>query len=182
MLKLTAAAEEPGPRVRQTALLRASVPAAMICFAVLAVGIATLGATFNAHRRLMPTALLFVLFAAYLVFCAALFALVLRVQYSARLDAARNALQQSTLIAASSGRIIIESTGPDGASSHDLNGTIRGFRVGRCGDAYRLECLQVLLEDGTCIQLLSGRDEVELKWVARALRSVVSGGAQPAMT
>jgi hypothetical protein len=175
LLKLIAGAEEPGPLVRRAALLRSAVPAAWICLAVLLVGLATFGATYHAHRRLMPTTLSIVLFCAYLIFCAALFALVWRAQYAGRIEAAQKALQQNTLIAASAGRIVIETAGPMGEASHDLAGHIRGIRLGRCDDPHRLDCLQIVLEDGTSIQMFAGRDEVELRWLARTLRSVVAG-------
>jgi hypothetical protein len=175
MLKLTASAEEPGPLVKRAALLRAAVPAAWICFAVLLVGLAMFGATYQAHRRLMPAALSIVLLGAYVTFCAALFALVWRAQYSARIDAAGKALQQNTLIAAAPGRIIVETAGPMGQASHELVGHIRGLGLGHCDDLHRLDCLQIVMDDGTSIRIFAGRDEAELKWVARTLTSVVSG-------
>jgi hypothetical protein len=120
------------------------------------------------------------LLGSFIVFCAALFALVWRAQYASRLDAAASALRQATVLAASAGRLIIETSGPLGTTSHDLKQcrgsearTIRAFRLARCDRQRRVDCLQVLLSDGTTIHVLPGRDVVELKWVATALRSAI---------
>jgi hypothetical protein len=175
MLRVIARPEEPGPLVRRGAMLRAAVPASLICAAVLVVSFVAVGATYQANRRFIPSPLSGVLLGACLVFGAATFALVLRAQYSSRLDAARHALQQSTIIAVSPGRILIETTGPMGTSSHDLTGRTWSFRVGCCSVPVSIDHLQIVSEAGSSIQVLAGRDNVELRWVARTLRSGVSG-------
>jgi len=172
VLRIIAEAEEPGPLVRRAALLRAAVPASLICFVVLLVGLATFGGMYQVNRRSMSSAMSLVLITAFVVFCGALFALVWRTQYAARLDACGKALRQNTLLAASPGRLLIESAGPNGSSSLDLNGTVRSFRLGRC-DPY-VDCLQILLSDAARINVLAGRDEVELRWVAQAIGPMVS--------
>jgi hypothetical protein len=174
VLKLTAGAEEPGPLVRRAALVRASIAAAWICVAVLLVGFAAFGATYQAHRRLMSWSMSVALCTAFMVFVAMLFLLVLRAQYSARLDLARRALQQNTTIAASPGRLIIETAGPMGSGSYDIRRGLRALRVARAQSLHWFDCLEVLLDDGTSVRLLAGRDVGELNWVARALQSAVT--------
>ncbi|HWP39447.1 MAG TPA: hypothetical protein VNL70_00880, partial [Tepidisphaeraceae bacterium] len=53
VLTIVAAAEEPGPLVRRTALQRSAVPAALLFVITLLVGMAVFGAVFQSHRRLM---------------------------------------------------------------------------------------------------------------------------------
>jgi hypothetical protein len=171
VLRIVAEAEEPGPLVRRTALLRAAIPASLICFVVLMVGLAIFGGTYQANRRYMDSSTSLILIGAFVIFCAALFALVWRTQYAVRLDACAKALKQNTLLAASPGRLLVESAGPIGTSTLDLNGTIRSLRIARCETC--VDCLQIMLADGTRIHVLPGRDEPELRWVAKTLGAVI---------
>ncbi|HEY7090384.1 MAG TPA: hypothetical protein VH518_19970 [Tepidisphaeraceae bacterium] len=173
VLRITATAEEPGPLVRRAAMFRAAVPATMICFVVLLVGLAVFGSTYRMHRRLMPEAMSLSLFVAFVIFCTALFALVWRAQYAIRINAAHKALQQNTILAASPGRLVIETTGPMGASSFDLSGTVRAIRQVKADGVRRVDALEILLVDGSTVQILPGRDAIELAWVARTVGDVV---------
>jgi len=174
VLTIIAAAEEPGPLVRRTALHRSAVAAAILFLMTLLVGLAVFGAVFQAHRRLMSQATLLALGTAALVFCVALFALIWRLQYLRRLDAAARALRQNTVLAASAGRLLIQTSGPFGSASYDLRNqadrpTVRALRLGRCGSDRLVDCLEILLSDGTRIHILPGRDSAELRWVAAAI-------------
>jgi hypothetical protein len=171
--KIIAAPEEPGPLVRRGAMVRSALPAAVICVGTLAVGLAVFGATYSAHRASMPQWMSIVLAIAFFIFCFALFALTWRIQYSSRFLAAQRALQQTTILAASRGRLLIETSGPLGAASYDLK-NIHSFRKGRGEQMRPIDCLEIALSDGTLIHVLWGRDEVELDWVARALRSAIT--------
>jgi hypothetical protein len=173
VLKIIAAVEEPGPLVRRAALLHTALPAAMISVAALLVGFAIFGSMYLVNRRLMPEWLSLVLGAAFVVVCAALFALVWRIRYTSRLERIEKALRQSTIIAASFGRLLIETDGPFGAASHDLRSDLRGIGVVSCSTDSNLECLRIGLMDGTRIEILAGRDRIELDWVARQLVSTV---------
>jgi hypothetical protein len=174
VLKITAAAETPGPLVRRAALFRSALPAAMICFATLVIGFAVFGSMYMTNRALMPWPLSFSLFGAFVVLCMSLFAFVWRIQYSVRLEAAERALKQNTILAASVGRLLIETNGPFGAASHDL-AAVHGIRRGSTSDARPVSCLEIVLTNGSSIRVLPGRDEAELRWVALALTQTLRG-------
>jgi hypothetical protein len=179
ILQISAAAEEPGPLVRRAALIRSALPAAMISVVVLVVGFAVFGSMYLANRRLMPGWLSLALGLIFIVLCAALFTLVWRIQYSSHLERIEKALRQSTIIAASPGRLLIETDGPFGAASHELRSDLRSLGVIPCAVDPHLDCLQIGLVNGTRIELLAGRDRVELDWVARQLISTVLRPNQP---
>jgi hypothetical protein len=179
VLKIIASPEEPGPLARRAAMFRAAVPAALICFCTLIVGIAIFGAAYDRSRRSMSTELSIALFIAFVIFCAALFALVWRIQYQLRIEAVESALQQTTVIAASRDRLIVETSGPFGAASHDWKLSpqahmIEAIRLSGCDDQFGIGVLEVLPKDGAAIRILPGRDEIELKWVAGALRAALN--------
>ena len=181
VLKITAGSEEPGPLVRRAALLRAAVPASLICFCTLVVGLAIFGATYEEHRRYMSSALSAALFIAFVVFCAALLALVWRIQFAARIEAVETALRQTTILAASRGRLIVESSGPFGAVSHDVkfdspDRALDSILLSRCDDRFQIGILEIVLKDGARIRVLPGRDDTELRWVANALLSAIRPG------
>jgi hypothetical protein len=172
VLKIIAAAEEPGPLVRRAALIRSALPAALICFVTLVIGLAVFGAMYVSHRASMPQWMSLVLAIIFSVFCVALFTFTWRIQYSSRLHAAATALRQTTVLAAAPGRLLIETSGPLGSASYDLKGRLN-FRMHR-GDSDRpIDSLQIVHSDGTVIHVLWGRDEAELDWVARAIASAM---------
>jgi hypothetical protein len=121
------------------------------------------------------------LFVAFTMVCAALFAFVWRVQFIAQLHAAERALQQNTMIAASAGKLRIETSGPFGSASYDLRAAdghsgIDGLGKGRTHrQSPAVDCLKIMMRDGTSIHILPGRDEAELRWVAQAVGSALLG-------
>lgn len=176
-LKITALPEEPGPLVRRAARIDAAFPAALICAIVLMLGFAVFGAAYESNRRFMPGVLSGVLLCAFIIFCAALFALIWRTQYALRIETAQNALKQMTILAASQGRLVVETQGPLGSMSHDLRDSIVDIQVLRSGSSQYLE---IELKDGGHVELLEGRDEIELNWVMRALKSAIRISSIPA--
>src|SRR3954464_6632126 len=161
VVKIIAAPEEPGPLVRRAALRRSALPAALIWFATIVVGFAVFGATYLSHRPFMPDWMSLALGIAFTVFCVALFLLAWRIHYAARLSAAQRALRQSTVLAASPGRLLIETSGPTGTARYDLKHSvaapsIRTFRRGRCELDRPVDCLEIVLSDGTLIHVLPG--------------------------
>jgi len=179
VLKIIAGPEDPGPLVRRAALLRAAIPASLICFCALIVGFAIFGAMYAQNRRNLSTDLSAALFIAFVVFCAALFALVWRIQFASRIEASETALQQSTILAASRDRLIIETSGPFGAASHNLqfdstDRAVGSIRLARCNDRFGIGILEIVLKDGAHIRILPGRDDTELRWVASALLAALN--------
>ena len=179
VLKITAAAEEPSDVARRDARLRAALPAAMLSGALLVAFLAAIGSTFMSNRRNIGSGLMIVLFVAFAVFCAALFLLVWRAQYAARVEALERAFQQTTILAASPGRLLIETSGPLGQESQELrtsrdvksNGELVGMRLSRGG---YIVCIDVLVSDRTdCLPVLCGRSEAELRWVLRNLEAAI---------
>ena len=146
----------------------------MICLAALAVGFAVFGSMYEANRRLMPEWLSFLLGVVFFILCAALFVFIWRVQYISRMEHIHQALQQSTLIAASPGRLLIETAGPLGTASYDLKEDIRALRITSHSAQPGVDCLQIALSAGTRIEILPGRDHVELNWVIRELTLAVT--------
>ncbi len=171
ILKITAAPEEPGPLVRRAAIIGAAFPASLICALVLLLGFAVFGAMYESHRRYISTMQSYVLLGAFVIFCSAIFALIWRIQYTQRFEAAQNALNQTTILAGSKGRLIVETTGPLGTVSYDWSNVVSEIRVAR--GAQNMSFLEIELTDGNRFQILTGRDEVELQWVARAIQSAI---------
>jgi hypothetical protein len=180
VMKITAAAEEPTDAARREARLRAALPAAMLSGALLVAFIAAVGSTFLANRRNIGSELMVVLFAAFVVFCAALFLLVWRAQYAARVEALERAFRQTTILAAAPGRLLIETSGPLGQESQEVHtardeaGGIVGMRLSRGGC---MSCIHILVSgriDGP--RVLCGRSEAELRWVLRTLEAALYPG------
>jgi hypothetical protein len=172
VLKITAAAEEPGPLVRREAARSAALPAALLCCGALVLVIALFGAGYLARRQFMPPLVSVVLFIAFVVLSAALYSLSWRMEFGLRIDAAEKALQQITILAASADRLIIESSGPLGATSLDLT-QIRVIRIARTDRRPRISAIQIVSGQGAPVLVLHGRDDGELNWVARALIEAV---------
>lgn len=169
VLTIGAAAQEPDAQMKRQARLRSALPAAMLSGAVLIACIAAFGSTYLQHRRHIGAAMGAVLFIAFVVFCAALFLFIWRAQFSSRIDVLERALKQTTILAASPGRLLIESTGPLGQVSHDLPTDALVIRVARSAAHPSLSCLEIIARDHAPLQLLSGREESELRWITRAL-------------
>lgn len=116
------------------------------------------------------------------LFVLALFALIWQSAYRRKIDAVLAPLRQSTVIAVRSQRLLIESTGPLGISSHDLARTqIRDIKLllDLQDDASEspTDSLAVFTQDGQLIRLLNARDREELRWVAKLLRRTL--GIEP---
>jgi hypothetical protein len=168
-IKITAAAEEPGAHARRAALQRAACAGALLSGALLAAFVLAIASTYLAHRRYMGFWLFVVLVTAFVVFCGALFLLMWRAAYAARLEKLERAMKQTTILVASPGRLLVETAGPFGQASHDINQVLDLRR----GKLEGLSCLEILPATGQRVLVLPGRDESELHWVARTLRGVV---------
>lgn len=176
-LKIVATPEEPGPLVRREALLATALTASLSSFLALAIGALVFGPLYLNARRTMPPALSVVLLVASVVFYAAVFCFAWRIRYVTRITAASCALQQTTVLAASKERLLIESTGPCGAASRDLApDSVLSIRVASHDGASALGCIEIQLLDSTRIGILIGRDQAELCWVAQTLGSILGHG------
>jgi hypothetical protein len=109
----------------------------------------------------------------FALFCAALVALVSWVRYGVMADALRAGRRQSTIIAATPTRLMIETTGPFGDASHDLPADqIRRIQIDRSrplddlGQRRSVRHLTLRLSDARTIRLLPARDRAELACVA----------------
>jgi hypothetical protein len=171
-ITITAGPQQPGAPAKRAALHRAAFSGALICSVLLAAFVLAFGGTYLQHRRYIDSTLFVVLVAAFAIFCAALFGLIWRMQYTARIDALEHALRQTTVLAAAPGKLIIETAGPFGQASHELLGSVRDLRQVRCGND-GIDCLQIVLSDSRTIEVLPGRDAAELQWVARTLRATI---------
>ena len=169
VITITAAAEEPGAHARRVELQRAACAGALLSGGLLAAFVLAVASTYLEHRRYIGFWLFVVLIAAFVVFCAALFLLMWRAAYAARLEKLERAMKQTTILVASPGRLLVETAGPFGQASHAIERAL-DFRRGRL-DGYR--CLEILAPGGERVHVLPGRDDAELHWVARTLRSTV---------
>ena len=175
-IKITAAAEEPNPRARRAELQRAAFSGALWSCGLLHAFVLAVASTYLAHRRFMGFWLFVVLVVAFLVFCAALFLMMWRTAYAARIERLEHALRQTTILVASSERLLIETAGPFGQASHELaarppdSDRVLGLRRGKL-DGHR--CLEILLASGRSVCVLPGRDDAELHWVARTIRGTM---------
>ena len=175
-IRITAAAEEPGPHARRVELQRAALSGALLSCGLLVAFVSAVASTYVAHRRYMGFWLFCVLVVAFVVFCAALFLLMWRAAYAARLEKLERAMKQTTILVASPGRLLVETAGPFGQASHDLCTRTGGpYRVIdlRLGSIGWHNCLVIVLATGQVVRVLPGRDDAELNWVAGTLRGTV---------
>jgi len=176
VIRITAAAEEPGARARRVELQRAALGGAMLSAALLAAFVIAVASTYLAHRRYMGFWLFTILVLTFVIFCAALFLLMWRAAYAARMERLERALRQTTILVASPGRLLVETAGPFGQASYDLCTRVGGpNRVTdfRPGSIDRDNCLLIILSTGQLIRVLPGREQAELHWVARTLRGTI---------
>jgi hypothetical protein len=94
------------------------------------------------------------------------------------IDALRIARRQATVIVADAERLRIETEGPFGALSESVEaarvGAVEVAQIeGKAWFAMDRSVLRVTLVDGRALDLLRGRDESELAWVASMLRRAV---------
>jgi hypothetical protein len=177
-VKIVAPAGEP-PR----AVLLAASQAAMVWAAGLSAGAVLLGVlavASAADLRRLDTWARWSSAGLLAVLCGGVFLLIWRVRYAGRADALHEARGQSTILHADSARLLVETAGPYGSASYDLPAAqIRQFHVrpGRPrddgGPARHVLHLDVERAAGPPLRLLPGRDEAELRWVARTLSRVL---------
>lgn len=176
VLTITAAAQVPDAQMKRRMRQRSALPAAMLSGAMLVAFIAAFGSTYLAHRRHIGAALGVVLFVAFVVFCSALFLFTWKAQFGARIDVLERALKETTILAASPGRLQIETSGPRGSASYDLPSEALNLRIARSSVHPPHLCLEIVARDGIAIQLLAGREEAELRWVSHWLQAALSTG------
>jgi hypothetical protein len=116
----------------------------------------------------------------FALFCTALVALVVWVRYGKMLDALRAGRRQATVIAITSSRLLIETTGPFAIATYYYSpGQIRRVRIARSAlpddlaIGRRLDHLCIERPDGRCVALLPGRDRAELAAVARSIEQTI---------
>jgi hypothetical protein len=106
----------------------------------------------------------------FAVFCAGLFALLWRLRYAEMKRRLQRARLQSTIVYVSPGRLLIETTGPAGESSHDLPaGDIASITVDRGPRLARSATIVLRLKSGKVLKILRGRDERELRWAVETI-------------
>jgi hypothetical protein len=116
----------------------------------------------------------------FTVFCGALVLLAAAGRGGDLTDALRVGRQQATVIAVSTTRLLIETSGPFGNASYDLAADeVRNVTVGRSrlfddrAKSRRLDHLTLVLADGRAIPLLPGRERAELAAVAGILNQIL---------
>ncbi len=111
---------------------------------------------------------------AFTVLCGAAIALVSSTLYGRSLDALTRARSTSTLLRVSSDRLRIESSPPCAASHEIAQAQIRCLSISHGplpderGNRSRIAWLAIELHEDV-IRILPGRDELELRWIARNL-------------
>jgi hypothetical protein len=168
-IKITAAAEELSARARGVELQRAALGGALLSAALLAAFVLAVASTYLAHRRYMGSWLFAVLVGAFVVFCGALFLLMWRAAYAARIERLERAMRQTTILVAAQGHLLVETAGPLGQASHDFR-HVDDLRRGRIDGQ---DCLEILVPNRDPVRVLAGRDDAELHWVARTLRGTI---------
>jgi hypothetical protein len=176
-LTILAPAEEPGPLARRAAEVTSAWTAGFVTVGLLAVAIGMLYPVFAARVRLLPSGLSTLLLVSIGAFAVALFLLLWKIDSSTRIEKLVHALDRSTALAASRGRLLIETASRDGARSERIEFDDRPveIRVVMWGNKFMC-CLAVKTGDGV-VRMLPGRDYDELVWVARELRRVIEDRA-----
>jgi hypothetical protein len=173
VIKIIAAAEEPNDPTRSLVRRRTAIPAALLAAALLFVFIAALAMIASGNRANVLAGPMAVLAIAFTVFCAALFLFVWRNAYASQLDATARARQQATVLAISHNRMWIESAGPFGASSHELEAIVE-LRVARFGLSPAVNCLELRTASDQRIHVFPGREREELLWICRTIQNVIA--------
>lgn len=119
----------------------------------------------------------------FAIFCTAIVALVSWVRYRMAIERTEIARRQSTILAISRERALIETTGPFGVAGFDLAieriakvDLKRSRMLDNRGHAWRMWHLELTLSVGRSIALLPGRDPTELRWIAGTIREAVKRG------
>ena len=175
---ITAPAGEPSAASRRAAAYSTGVSSAAFCglaiLGVLWVGFGLFPSLNRLDAGLRATAAVL-----FTVFCAGVFLLVWRSDYTSRLDLLVDLRKESVVMYADADRLLVETAGPRGSRSFDLAaGDVCGIKVdaGHPGRS-RLGCLIVERRDGSSLRLLPGRHPAELHWVAATASHAL--GIQP---
>jgi hypothetical protein len=168
---ITAAAEEPSGYLRRVAAKREFLISAMLTGGGVVMLLFFVGPVLLDRWRSLPGLTAVIVG----VFVASGLLLVWQLRYTARLNKLERALQQMTVIAVRPERIVIETKGPFGQHSYELQSDeLCGVRVllNRTGSAPYGErsWLELIRRGGGPIRILPGREPAELQWVARVLR------------
>ena len=117
----------------------------------------------------------------FTIFCAAIVLLVAWVRYGVMLDAIRIGRRQTTVIAPTRERLLIETTGPFGTNSYDLPASnVMILRAGKRvlrdhrGSPRRVYTLIITLRDNRTLHLLPARDPRELRAIIALIQRVLT--------
>jgi hypothetical protein len=112
----------------------------------------------------------------FAVFCAAIVMLTAWIRFGVLSDVLRLGRRQSTVLAATEARLIIETSGPFGAASLDLpRQSIRRISIARAAildhrsHRRRVQHMLITLNNGRAIALLPARDPREIQCIARMI-------------
>jgi hypothetical protein len=113
------------------------------------------------------------------VFAAALFLLVWKQRYARFLEDLERAASQSTAVITTSGRLLIETSGPLGPLSVTIRSDENPSLLIRRHPFLAVPCLLVTADDSKRATLFPGLSHSELRWVANELRLALTSIAQP---
>jgi hypothetical protein len=174
LVKITAPAGEAPAGARRAAAQAALVSGAVSSWAILLLTFVVF-AYFVRINRVSGTPLTWAI-AFFAIFCTAIVGLVAWVRFGIKLEDLQAGRRQTTVIAVTRDRLLVETTGPFGIAGYDLPrhrlvavAVARELLRDADGRGRRLEHLQLRLAGGHHIWFLPGRDRGELTWVARAI-------------
>jgi hypothetical protein len=112
----------------------------------------------------------------FAVFCTAIVGLIAWVRFGIKLEDLQAGRRQTSVIAVTRDRLLLETTGPFGIAGYDIPrdrllsvAITRDVLRDADGRGRRLDHLQIQLAGGHHVWSLPGRDRGELTWVARAI-------------
>ena len=177
-LRITIPAADPPPAVMKQVAYDALASGATSSWALLLLACVAFYLGIRANRISGPVLLW--AWAFFAIFCAAIVMLVSWIRYGILLDALRIARRQTTLIAVTPQRLMIETSGPFATASYDLPRDLihrLRMRVTILRDdrarPWRVRTLAISLRDGRVIHLLPGRDGRELDSVLAVLQQTL---------
>jgi hypothetical protein len=171
-IKITSPAGEIDEPIRRELLGQSAIFAGGLSSLILILCLVVFGGMLYEHRHLIPwwTGVVFV------VFVAALFAFVARLMYGSAMERAERALQQTSILIIEPRRLLLETTGPLGSESRELDPKhIRSVRVvsgvlswshGEIGASH------IELSTEEAVALLPGHSMAELRAVARLIEGI----------
>ena len=177
-LRITIPAADPPPPVIKQAAYDALASGATSSWALLLLACVAFYLGIRANRISGPA--LMWAWAFFAIFCAAIVMLVSWIRYGVLLDALRMGRRQTTLIAVTPERLMIETTGPFATAGYDLPRDVilrLRLRVSVLRDdrsrPWRVRLLSISLRDGRAILLLPARDARELHWIIAMLKQTL---------